>query len=190
MHFMRIDFRIGALKQMMSSFKVILDRVIDDLGEDDNGFWDMIYADDMEHVVGMAFIALQNYINGSISDLYPELENIHVHYSSDEKIDGSNTTRINLIVVLANYYKHRDHPKPLHKNTVNPLIELGIDYVTNLQEIKEAKNLNKNVKEDCITGASSPVFEGLNVLSKNWDLNDLVNIVAEWRENMWLKEEN
>jgi hypothetical protein len=39
-------------------------------------------------------------------------------------------------------------------------------------------------------GASSPVFSGLDMLSKNWDFIDLINLVSEWRENLWLNEEN
>ena len=30
-------------------------------------YWDSIYADDTEHLVGTVFIVLQNYINSSIS---------------------------------------------------------------------------------------------------------------------------
>lgn len=38
-------------------------------------------------------------------------------------------------------------------------------------------------------GSCSPVFSGFSLLSEFWDFKDLINIVSEWRENMWLNEE-
>jgi hypothetical protein len=34
-------------------------------------------------------------------------------------------------------------------------------------------------------GADSPIFNGLSLLSEGWELNDLIEIVSEWRENLW-----
>lgn len=38
-------------------------------------------------------------------------------------------------------------------------------------------------------GSNSPVFTGFSLLSELWSFDDLINIVSEWRENMWLSEE-
>jgi hypothetical protein len=34
-------------------------------------------------------------------------------------------------------------------------------------------------------GADSPIFKGLNHLTKQWEFNDLITITSEWRENLW-----
>jgi len=31
-------------------------------------------------------------------------------------------------------------------------------------------------------------FEGLNILSEDWEFKDLIKIVTEWRDNLWNHE--
>ncbi|MGK0366759.1 MAG: hypothetical protein ACI85O_003834, partial [Saprospiraceae bacterium] len=59
----------------------------------------------------------------------------------------------------------------------NPLEDLKID-------CKEIYNLENN-KYFYKMGADSPIFNGLSLLSEGWELNDLIEIVSEWRENLW-----
>ena len=101
---------------------------------------------------------------------------------SDNKIGESQITRIELIITIANYYKHRDLPPELHKNTTKILDDLDIKF----REVYD----EQNSEYFHTMGASSPVFSGLDMLSKNWDFIDLINLVSEWRENLWLNEEN
>lgn len=177
-HYLRNDTRIGIIKNIINPFEKQLDDIKEICKKDDFNYWDSIYADDTEHLVGTVFIVLQNYINSSISDLYPELSKLHLKYSSDKVVnEDSKTTRIELIIVLANYYKHRDLPTELHKYTTNPLEDLKIDY-------KEIYNLENN-KYFYKMGSDSPIFNGLSLLSEGWELNDLIEIVSEWRENLW-----
>jgi hypothetical protein len=62
--------------------------------KDDFNYWDSIYSYATEHLVGTVFIVLQNYINSSISDLYPELSRLHLKYSSDKMVnEDSKTTK-------------------------------------------------------------------------------------------------
>jgi hypothetical protein len=177
-HYLRKDNRIETIKNIIEPFQKQLDKVIELCENDNLDWWDNFYADDTEHLVGTVFIVLQNYINSSISDLFPELTKLHSKYTSDKKVyKNLKTTRIELIIALANYYKHRDLPTELHKYTTNPLLDLGIEY-KQVYDIENNKYFHK-------MGADSPIFNGLNILSKKWNFNDLIEIVSEWRENLW-----
>lgn len=177
-HYLRHDTRIETIKNIIAPFQTQFDNVKELCRKDDFDYWDQIYADDTEHLVGTVFIVLQNYINSSISDLYPELPKLHSKYSSDKKINEStNVTRIELIIALANYYKHRDLPTEIHKYTTNPLENLHIEY-------KHFYGLTNNEYFHKM-GSESPIFEGLSILSENWVFKDLIEIVTEWRENLW-----
>jgi len=178
-HYLRFDRRIKVIKDIISPFQLQLNKIMEICKKNGNWYWDIIFADDMEHHVGTAFIILQNYINSSISDLFPDLSDLYTKYSFDKKVNNTKTTRIELIIAIANYYKHRDLTGELGKYTVNTLNDLKIEF----KEIFEDGKFFHKV------GSSSPVFEGLSLLSESWEFNDLINIVSEWRENMWLNEE-
>ena len=178
----RIDSRIKIVKSIFKPFQKQLNKITRLCEDDSFDYWDTIYADDTEHLVGTAFIVLQNYINSSISDLYPEMKKLHLKYSMGEKVQGnSKITKIELIITLANYYKHRDLPSELHKNTTRPLDDLNIEY-------KEIYDINNNNFHHRI-GSNSPVFNGFSMLSEKWDFNDLFQIIEEWRENLWITEQ-
>ena len=178
-HYLKNDTRIEIIKDIIFPFQLQLNKIMEICKTDGGWYWDTIYADDMEHHVGTVFIVLQNYINSSISDLFPDLSKLYTKYSIDKKVNNSKTTRIELIIAIANYYKHRDLPNELQSQTIKPLNDLKIEF----KEIfEDGKFFHKR-------GSSSPVFEGLSLLSESWEFNDLINIVSEWRENMWLIEE-
>ena len=180
-HYKRIDSRIKVVSDIISPLQFQFENILKINKKDGGYYWDMFYADDAEHIVGLVFIILQNYINSSISDLYPDLKKLHQIYSIDKKIENSQTTRIELIVTIANYYKHRDLPPDLHKHTVSIFNDLNIEFRCLYDE--------QNFQYFHSMGASSPVFSGLSMLSENWDLQNLIDIVSEWRENLWLNEE-
>jgi hypothetical protein len=180
-HWRRNDSRINVVTEIVSQFQLQLNSVIEQCENDDYIYWDSCYADDTEHLVGTVFIILQNYINSSISDLFPELTKLYTKYSLDIKIFDSKTTRIELIIAIANYYKHRDLPTKLHENTSKTLDNLNIDY----NEIFDTQSHEYFHK----VGAGSPIFYGFSLLSEKWSFNDLISIISEWRENMWLNEE-
>lgn len=180
-HYLRNDNRIGIVKNIIKPFQLQLND-IENICKENLSDWDNFYADDTEHLVGTVFILLQNYINSSISDLYPGLTRLHSKYSLDKKVQGnSKTTRIELIIAIANYYKHRDLPSELHKYTINPLEDLKIDY-KRFYDIENDKFFHE-------IGGGSPVFIGFSLLSQLWSFNELVYIVEEWRKNLWLTEE-
>lgn len=177
-HYLRKDLRIRILKNLVNPFQLQLVDIFENSKKEGHIYWDSVYADDTEHLVGTVFIILQNYINSSISDLYPDLTKLYHKYTIDKTIDNSRTTRIELIIAIANYYKHRDLPSVLHKDTVKHFENLGIEY-------KEIYDHESNRYFHKI-GADSPVFNGLSYLSESWDCNELIQIVSDWRENLWL----
>jgi hypothetical protein len=181
-HIYRIDSRINIVKKLIEPFQLQLNEIVESVKIQGNEYWDMLYADDAEHFVGTVFIILQNYINSSISDLYPELEKIHLKYLIGSKIENTQSTKIQLIVSIANYYKHRDLPSVLHKYTSNTLDDLGIEYKYFYDE--------QNDKYFHEVGSNSPVFTGFTKLSNSWNFNDVIDAVSLWRENMWEIEEN
>ena len=177
-HYLRHDTRIETIKNIIAPFQTQFDKVKEICRKDNFDWWDQIYADDTEHLVGTVFIVLQNYINSSISDLHPKLSKLHSKYSYDKKInEKTNITRIELIIALANYYKHRDLPNELHKYTTNPLEKLQIEY-KHFYDLTNNKYFHK-------MGSESPIFEGLSILSEGWEFKNLIEIVTEWRENLW-----
>lgn len=177
--YLRKDSRIVTIKNIIDPFQKQLNKVAELCKEKDLDWWDNFYADETEHLVGTVFIILQNYINSSISDLYPELTKLHSKYNYDKVINiNTKTTRIELIITLANYYKHRDLPTELHKFTSNPLLDLKLGY-KNYYDIDNNKYFHK-------MGADSPIFNGLSLLSEQWEFKDLITIVSEWRENLWI----
>lgn len=62
------DSRIKIVKKLISPFTELLHEYL----KEDAELWDAYYADDCEHIVGTVFIIIQNYINSTINDFYPE----------------------------------------------------------------------------------------------------------------------
>ena len=120
----------------------------------------------------MAFIALQNYINSSIYDLFETLRNKEEKYQQDLILPTFNRTRIELIIGLANYFKHRDDKRELNTGTFNILSDFRLNH--------------RDDKENGI----SPIFEGFDLLSENSKMSELKQIVQDWRENLWKTNES
>lgn len=74
-----------------------------------------------------------------------------------------------MIIGLANYIKHREENE-LHKGT---------------REILESfrLNLDKDIEIE-----KSPIFEGLTILSDDWNLFEVLEIVTDWRKKLWTLE--
>jgi hypothetical protein len=112
-NYLRTDSRVNTVKKLIKPIKIEFEKIIIHNKKEEYIYWDSVYSDDAEHLVGIVFIVLQNYINSSISDLFPDLKKIHSKYQLDKEINNTETTRIHLIIALANYYKHRDLPQKL-----------------------------------------------------------------------------
>ncbi|SNR97710.1 hypothetical protein [Flavobacterium sp. ov086] len=166
MNLLEVDYRANSLDVVINGLK----RSIDELKHfsEKNQWYDGLFLlEDSEHIFGLAFIAFQNYINASIKDLTAmggkELQR---KYYKHDVILSHNYTRIELIICLANYIKHKeDDTQEFHMHT---------------KKVLEVFSFNTD--KDCdIT--ESAVFKGLDLLDKNWDLIVIKNFVFQWRKS-------
>ncbi|WP_428330325.1 hypothetical protein [Mucilaginibacter sp.] len=128
-----------------------------------DGDWLM---EETETIYGLAFIAMQNYINGSISDIDGTTKNKNIFYKKDNPIEDYTGTTIELITALANYTKHKDEGVP-HSGTLSILESFNLRY-------------------DVIYLDEAAVFQGLTILNKDYDLFKIMDYVVKWRESLWL----
>ena len=165
-HYLQIDYRISSLNKIT----IGLNESVDELKHRNKtvGWYDGIWLlEDSEPIYGLFFISLQNYIYGSIKDRTGTL-NTKNKVSFVKKYgpkDAHDRSLIELIVSLANYYKHKDD---------------GLNDFT--KEVLNHFNLNHG--EDLYI-RDSPIFDGLDILDTEWNLQNIVKIVSEWREEIW-----
>lgn len=169
-HYLRIDHRAVSLdmtiKGLAKTIKVLKNQ-IDEIDWYD-GDW---FMEESEAIYGLAFIAFQNYINRSINDFADSLKEKESYYKYGQSSKKGNRSKIELIIGLANYAKHKDEGTP-HKGTKDILDHFKLTY------------------NDVIYLDKSPIFQGLTLLSEEWDLFQVKNIVTSWREHLWLKNES
>jgi hypothetical protein len=132
-----------------------------------DGDW---FMEESEGIYGLAFIAFQNYINGSIKDFADTLKEKETYYKLEQNLNNNTKTKIELIISLANYIKHKEEGTP-HKGT---------------KEILDYFNLNY---ENVNYLDNSPIFQGLTLLNEDWDLFKIKNYVMEWRELLWSRND-
>jgi hypothetical protein len=164
-HWFRHDCRFESLdltiKGLTESISVLHNKLNEIYRYD--GDW---FLEESEPIYGLAFIAMQNYINRSIKDFAENLKNKESFYKLEQTQNTNEKTRIELIIGLANYAKHKDEGTP-HKGTRETLDYFNLNY-------KNVTYLD-----------SSPIFQGLTLLSSDWDLFEITKNVTEWRESIW-----
>ncbi len=161
---MHLDMRIGSLNQIIDGLQnsiAILESRMNMYAWYDGLF----FAEDAEPIYGLAFIAMQNYIYSSIKDFF-DLGGKNKYLKIEPNYKEFNKTRIELIVGLANYAKHRDDEK-LHGPT---------------KQILDCFYLNHENDID-----KSPIFEGLTILNEKWDLTEILLIVGNWRAQLLIE---
>jgi len=99
------------------------------------------------------------------------LEKQYLMYKKGTIIKYTGRTDIELIISLANYYKHRDQPRNVKDETSKILNDFNLKF-------------DKDVDIE-----NSPIFKGLGMFSENWDLDTVVKAAESWREKLWLIEE-
>ena len=168
-HWKRHDFRVESLTLTITGLEKSILELNKKHKEVDwyDGLW---LLEESEPIIGLAFIALQNYINSSIYDRFETLDKQYEKYKSGTLIESFNRTDIELIVGIANYFKHRDDHKDLRPNTANILSDCDLQFD----------------KEVDIT--NSPIFKGLEYYTKTWNLTELMKYVTDWREKLWLEK--
>ena len=168
-HFLRVDPRAVSLDitiKGLTNTIAVLENQINEIDWYD-GVW---FIEESEPVYGLAFIAFQNYINGSIKDFADNLKEKESYYKLEQTLNKGNRSKIELIIGLANYAKHKDEGT-LHKGTKNILDHFNLNY------------------ENVTYLDNSPIFQGLTLLNKDRDLFQVKNIVTDWREYLWSRNE-
>ncbi len=163
-HILQVDYRAVSLNIIINGLNdaiKVLGNQIDEIHWYD-GDW---FMEESEPIYGLAFIAFQNYINGSINDFKGELKNKEELYKLSQNSDNYSKSRIELIIGLANYSKHKDEGTP-YKGTKEILDYFKLNY-ENISFLDE-----------------SPVFQGLPILDKDWDLLKIRDLVTEWRKSL------
>ncbi len=168
MNILRADHRVVSLDMILKGLTETIDILKYQIDEIDwyDADW---FMEECEPIYGLAFIAFQNYINGSIKDFTDSLEEKKKYYKFEHNPNANSRTKIELIIGLANYIKHKEEGLP-HTGT---------------KEILEYFNLNY---DNVIHLDNSPIFQGLTILNEEWDLFKIKEIVTEWREFLWLHE--
>lgn len=167
-HYRQVDYRIESLRIIISGLKNSILELKKKLNESEwyDGIW---LLEESEPIVGLAFIAAQNYINSSIYDRFETLEKQYEEYKMGNRINDKGRTDIELIISLANYFKHRDHPKGLTGETPKILNDFNLQFDKNVGII------------------NSPIFKGLELFSENWDLIEIIKTTETWRYKLWEK---
>jgi len=168
-HYLRCDFRAVSLEVTINGLIdtiEVLKKQINEIHWYD-GDW---FMEESEPIYGLAFIAFQNYINGSIKDYSNSISNKIRFYKLGQKADGFSKSKIELVIGLANYSKHKDEGK-LHKGTQEVLDCFNLNY-------KEISFLN-----------NSAIFQGLTILNNDWDLRQIKKVVTDWRELLWTEKD-
>jgi hypothetical protein len=167
-HYLRIDHRKKILELVISGLQNSIDELYSQISEVEwyDGGW---FAEEVEPILGLSYIAYQNYINSSVYDKFGTVANKNEYYKKGDRNINGKRTEIELIIALANYYKHRDDDRDLHRGTDAVLIDLDLDY-------------KKIYPEEL------PIIEGTNILSDSWKLGDITTIVTDWRESLWINE--
>ncbi len=164
-HWRKHDYRIESLKLVISGIEESINKLKLKIEEEDwyDGGW---FIEEAEPMLGLCFVAFQNYINSSIYDRFEHLTKQYEKYKLGKYSFNSKRTDIELIIAIANYFKHRDSQKKIFTETIKILNDF------NLQS-KEWEF------------SYSPIYKGFDILSKENKLSDLINIVETWREELW-----
>lgn len=163
-HWRKIDYRSESLTQILTGLNSALN-ILNNQLETLEWYDVLFYREEAEPIWGLAFIAFQNYINGSIFDLHKKVSEKTKYYNIEPNYRNFNRSNIELIIGLANFIKHKDDEKPLHNGTQEILIAFNLPYK------KDSEN--------------SPIFEGLTILSEKWDIFDVYESVKDWRTKLF-----
>ncbi len=164
-HYLENDYRIESLVQILNGLENSISKLKERMTI--YSWYDgILFLEDTEPIYGLAFIAMQNYIYGTIKDLAETTIDKTMYLKIEPDHKNFSKTKIELIIGLANFIKHRDEEN-LHKPT---------------RHILESFNLNP--KNEVTT---SPIFEGLTILNEQWNLREIMEEICHWRTKLLFK---
>ncbi len=161
MHYLEVDYRASSLNMVINGLSSSI-KEFQRFGEKYQWYDALFFLEDSEHIFGLAFIAFQ------IKDLTEQGgKQLQLqHYRHGDILSTSGYTKIELIICLANYIKHKeDDNEEFHKHTKRVLSQF---------------NLNTDKQCDI---TESAVFRGLDLLDENWDLIAIKDSVLRWRKS-------
>jgi len=166
-HWRRVDYRVASLNIIIQGLNNSIEVLKEHIKEIHwyDGDW---FLEESEPIYGLAFIAFQNYIYGSVKDVVDQTNEKINFYQLEPNVEGYSKSKIELIIGLANYAKHKDDGIP-HKGT---------------KEILECFNLDY---QDISYQDKSAIFQGLTILNKDWNLFEIKELVTNWREMIWTR---
>ncbi|RZK47843.1 MAG: hypothetical protein EOO99_12135 [Pedobacter sp.] len=160
-HYLEVDYRRESLCQIILGLEKSIGYLKSKL--ELKGWYDGLwFLEESEPIYGLAFIAFQNYVNGSIKDFYDTTKNKISFYKLGTAPENFSKSYIELIIVLANFIKHKDD---------------GLNEMT--KQILEAFNFTEYDEID-----KSPIFGGLDLLDEKWNLVNIMRQVFIWRQEL------
>ena len=177
-HYREVDYRVDWVRDLFSSLNHGFSSIQEKLSTID--YFDGLFAEEQaESIFGIAFLTAQIYITGTISDI-SEISGENVLSKSKMLSIGSpeisnGITKVLLINTIANYYKHHEEWSGWEVNRLNR---------------KTIETLNScGINEGC----EFPCHEAAQIIWPNevlCELNYLLNILVEWRENLMHRVKN
>ena len=100
-HYLRIDHRAVSLNMTIKGLTETIATLKNQINEIHwyDGDW---FMEESEPIYGLAFIAFQNYINGSIKDFFFFFKAKETYYKLEQKTNNNTKSKIELIIGLAN----------------------------------------------------------------------------------------
>ncbi len=183
-HWLEAYNRDGGLEQLFRGFNNAL--IFYKNRMDEESWYDVgFYWEDTDLIYGVMFVSLQNYINQCCYDFLDAnlfgCKEKHEYYSKNSTlIDGSNVTQIQLIIDLANHFKHRDDP-PREKRSNKKTDE------DKRRERFMQIGLNYPMKETYERFEDRLLIVGLEKLNENMEISGLLQITKDWRRDLWVE---
>lgn len=176
MKILEIDWRYQATKKVIDALSTSLKEIqVQTLPFDVDDALEQI-----ERLLGIAFITVQTYITGTVSDInknfeispdvFLTLKDYNVVKECSNFIVGTEITEMELCYAVANYFKH-------HEGW----------HSWNLSENKRGKETIKSLEKAGITKADEyPCRKATKVLgiSDSLDLQPLLSIIVDWRNKV------
>lgn len=203
-HYLETDNYKSNLEFLIEGIEYSINRIVQYNKEATDGLLDLEI--ELEGAYGLALIAMQNYINLTLVDCFiasninsdTPKEKLHTlkeklrtfsqeAYKNDYMYE-SGETKVQLIVSLANSYKHRND------------LELYIDKIYSNKELtlseseKDKKGYNPNTSDvlnafnllESDDWGIYPVINGMEILDKDFNLQNIINhLLNSWRPRMW-----
>ncbi len=167
------DERLRGLEAMFEGFSTALNSFVEK-GENCRNYYADFYFDETELIYGVVLLSLQNYINKSCVDFLEidllKCDKTSQLYGKCSKIVCGDITQIQLIISLANYFKHRDENNKLHKQTEECFRKVDI--------LRFSSKGDERYEDSLIT-------EGLLLLIDDIrDIRGLLEIVKNWKKDL------